>query len=72
MKAVHLLSWHVAGVSMWRCLGPCKGHIICVQTPVHVGLVADRPERTWVRMERGFEFGTFNKNVSRSHLLVAY
>ena len=44
--AVHLLSGHVARVSMWRCLGPCKGNIICVETPVHVGLVADRPKRS--------------------------
>ena len=67
MKAVHLLSWHVAGVSVWRCLGPCKGHIICVETPVHVGLVADRPERTWVRMEGGFELETRDSSIVVAH-----
>ena len=72
MKAVNLLSWHVAGVSMLGCLGPCKGHIICVQTPVHVGLVADRPKKTRVRCERGFGLRTFIWKVSRSQLLVAH
>ena len=51
----------MARVSMWRCLGPCKGHIICVETPVHVGLVADRPKRTWMRIEKGFVLGTLRR-----------
>ena len=40
----NLLSWHMARVGMRGCLWSCKGYIICVETPVHVGLVADRPE----------------------------